>query len=157
LEDSIEVFLSSEKLYTNKPELLISNLYFAYPSVVGGGAGGDDKEEYVIQQKAELNSGNCPWKYMAKHLFELMNDERRKSPELTVSQEACQFNLEELNEFTVYDCSSRLRKRELMTNKCRKAYVDEPMVFKLLMRNPLMADIFINNIKLICRYELDPS
>lgn len=27
------------------------------------------------------------------------------------------------------------------------------MIVKLLMRNPLMADIFINNIKLVCRYE----
>jgi hypothetical protein len=40
-----------------------------------------------------------------------------------------------------------------VNNKYRKAIVGEPLVLKLLMRNPLMADIFINNIKLICRYE----
>ena len=88
---------------------------------------------------------------MAKHLFELMNEERRGGV-AEIAQEACQFNLEELNEFGVYDCSSRLRKRELTQNKLRKAFVGEPIVIKLLMRNPLMADIFINNIKLICRF-----
>lgn len=90
---------------------------------------------------------------MAKHLFELMNDERRRLPELCVAPDSCQFNQEELNEFSVYDCTSRVRKRDLISNKTRKAYVGESMIVKLLMRNPLMADIFINNIKLICRYE----
>jgi len=70
-----------------------------------------------------------------------------------MSPEACQFNHEELNEFTIYDCTSRTKKRELTTNKIRKAFVGEPIVVKLLMRNPLMADIFINNIRLICRYD----
>lgn len=37
--------------------------------------------------------------------------------------------------------------------KTRKGYVDEPIIVKLLMKNPLMADIFINKIKLVCRYE----
>lgn len=70
-----------------------------------------------------------------------------------MAPDACMFNLEELNEFTVYDCPSRLRKRELTMGKIRKAYVGESIVVKLLMRNPLMADIFINNIKLVCRYD----
>jgi hypothetical protein len=37
--------------------------------------------------------------------------------------------------------------------KPRKAYIGESIIVKLLMKNPLMADIFINNIKLVCRYE----
>lgn len=90
---------------------------------------------------------------MAKHLFELMNDERRKNVDLSLPQEACQFNQEELNEFTIYDCTSRLRKRELTGNKVRKAFVGESIVVKLMMRNPLMADIYINSIKLLCRFE----
>lgn len=49
LEDSIEVFLSSEKLFTNKPESLINNLYFAYPSSGSGSAADDGNQEYVIQ------------------------------------------------------------------------------------------------------------
>lgn len=107
----------------------------------------------MIQQKAELNSANCPWKFMAKHLFELINDERRKNPHLMVAPEAGQFSMDELSEFSVYDCASRVRKRELLGTKVRKGFVGEAVVVKLLMRNPLMADIFINNIKLICRYE----
>lgn len=58
-----------------------------------------------------------------------------------------------MNEFAIYDCSSRARKRDLTIKKPRKAYVGESMIVKLLMKNPLMADIFINNIKLVCRYE----
>ena len=100
-----------------------------------------------------MNTNVCPWKYMAKHLFELMNDERRKNVELALPQEACQFNQEELNEFGIYDCTSRLRKRELTITTVRKAFVGESIVVRLLMRNPLMADIFINNIKLVCRFE----
>jgi hypothetical protein len=113
----------------------------------------DDNSEYVIQQKAELNTNNCPWKFMAKHLFELMNDERRKNTEIALPQEACQFNQEELNEFGIYDSTSRMKKRELTVTKVRKAFVGESIIVRLLMRNPLMADIFINNIKLICRFE----
>ena len=82
-----------------------------------------------------------------------MNDERRKNVDIAIPQEACQFNQEELNEFGIYDCTSRVRKRELTISKVRKSFVGESIVVKLLMRNPLMADIFINNIKLICRFE----
>jgi len=149
LEDSIDIYLSTEKLYTNKPETLINNLYFAHPTSV---VSVDENQDYVIQQKAELNTNNCPWKYMAKHLFELMNDDRRNNG-VELAQEACQFNQEELNEFGVYDCTSRLRKRDLTAKKVRKAFVGESIVVKLLMRNPLMADIYINNIKLICRFD----
>ena len=34
MEDSIDIYLSSEKLYTNKPETLINNLYYVHPSSV---------------------------------------------------------------------------------------------------------------------------
>ena len=89
IEDSIEVFLSSEKLFTNKPESLINQVYFAYPSSNSGNATSDENADYVVQQKAELNSANCPWKFIAKLLFEMMNDERRKSPDLAIPKEAC--------------------------------------------------------------------
>ena len=130
---------------------MVNNLYFTHSSSVTGTL--DDNSEYVIQQKAELNTNNCPWKFMAKHLFELMNDERRKNTEIALPQEACQFNQEELNEFGIYDSTSRMKKRELTVTKVRKAFVGESIIVRLLMRNPLMADIFINNIKLICRFE----
>ena len=145
------MYLSTDKLYSNKTELLVNNLYFTHTTSVTGTL--DDNSEYVIQQKAELNTNNCPWKFMAKHLFELMNDERRKNAEIALPQEACQFNQEELNEFGIYDSTSRLKKRELTVPKVRKAFVGESIIVRLLMRNPLMADIFINNIKLICRFE----
>lgn len=48
----------------------------------------DDNQDYVIQQKAEFNTANCPWKFMAKHLFEFMNEEKRKSPELELAPDA---------------------------------------------------------------------
>ena len=82
---------------------------------------------------------------MAKHLFEHMNEEKRK-PDMagSVSPDACMFNQEELNEFTIYDCNSRLRKRELVLNKVRKAYVGESIVVKLMMKNPLMESMMSN-------------
>jgi hypothetical protein len=145
------MYLSTDKLYSNKTEHLVNNLYFSHHVSVSGTL--DDNSEYVIQQKAELNTNNCPWKFMAKHLFELMNDERRKNAEIALPQEACQFNQEELNEFGIYDSTSRMKKRELTVSKVRKAFVGESIIVRLLMRNPLMADIFINNIKLVCRFE----
>lgn len=93
---------------------------------------------------------------MAKHLFEHMNDERRKQPDLLIPQDASQFNQEELNEFSIFDVSSRSRKRDLTIKKVRKAFVGEAIVVKMMVKNPLMADIFINNIRLICRYENEP-
>lgn len=49
--------------------------------------------------------------------------------------------------------SSRARKRDLTIKKVRKAFVGESILVKLLMKNPLMADIYINSIKLVCKYE----
>ena len=77
-----------------------------------------------------------------------MNEEKRKSPEYEINNDACQFNGEEINEFAIFDCTSRARKRELTIKKSRRAYVGESIIVKLLMKNPLMADIFINSIKL---------
>lgn len=82
-----------------------------------------------------------------------MNEEKRRVPELEIKNEFCQFNDDETNEFAIYDCSSRARKRDLTVKKIRRTFVNEPIIVKLLIRNPLMADIFINNIKLVCRYE----
>lgn len=87
IDDSIEVFISSEKLYSNKPDSLINGVYVSYPNDSSSIL--DDNQEYVIQQKAELNSANCPWRFMAKHLFEHMNDERRKNPDHQIAQESC--------------------------------------------------------------------
>lgn len=151
IEDSIEVFISSEKLYTNKADSMINSLYMSYPSTSATMA--DENQEYVIQQKAEFNSANCPWKFMAKHLFEFMNEEKRKSIEFEVQPESCQFNGEETNEFVIYDCTNRAKKRDLTVKKTRKAFINEPVTVKLLMKNPLMADISMTNIQLICRFE----
>lgn len=87
LEDSIEVFVSSEKLFSNRPEAMINKVYMSYPTASSVLA--DENQEYVIQSKAELNSTNCPWKFLAKQLFEHMNEERRKSPDQGISPEAC--------------------------------------------------------------------
>jgi hypothetical protein len=82
-----------------------------------------------------------------------MNEEKRKSTEYEIKNDACQFNDDEINEFAIYDCSSRARKRDLTIKKIRKCFVNESIIVKLLIKNPLMADIFINNIKLVCRYD----
>ena len=33
LEDSLEVFISSEKLYSNKPDTLINSVYISHPNI----------------------------------------------------------------------------------------------------------------------------
>ncbi len=72
---------------------------------------------------------------MTKNLFEFMNEEKRKNNE--IKPEQCQFNGEEINEFAVFDCNNRARKRDLTIKTKRKAYVDETITVKLLMKNPL--------------------
>jgi hypothetical protein len=66
---------------------MINTYYVSYPDTSANIM--DDNQEYVIQQKAELNSTNCPWKYLAKHVFEHMNEEKRRAPEYEISNEAC--------------------------------------------------------------------
>ena len=48
---------------------------------------------------------------------------------------------------------NKARKRDLTVKKMRKIYINEMLTLKLLVRNPLMADIVINHIKIICRFE----
>jgi hypothetical protein len=61
--------------------------------------------------------------------------------------------MEESNEFAIYDCSNRVKKRDLTLKRVRKVFKKESLTFKLLMKNPLMADIHVNNIRLSCRFE----
>jgi len=153
MEDSIEVFISLEKIYTNKSDSMINQMYLSYPATSANMA--DENQDYTIQQKAEFNSVNTPWKFLGKHLFEYMNEEKRKNADINPA--SSQFNGEEINEFAVFDCNNRARKRDLTMKKVRKVYVGETITVKLLIRNPLMADITINSMKLVCKYLDDPS
>jgi hypothetical protein len=46
LEDSIEVFISLEKLYSNKTDSMINKFYLSYPAIAPGLI--DENAEYVI-------------------------------------------------------------------------------------------------------------
>ncbi len=60
-----------------------------------------------------------------------------------------------MSEAFFFDASSKTRKKELSVKKVRKIFVNEPLSFRFMMKNPLLADIFIYKIKLVCSVKED--
>jgi hypothetical protein len=148
LPDSIEVFSNTEKVYTNNPDTLINSAFLSLPASLVA----DSSDTWQIQQKAELNTSNVPWKYLAKTLFESITEERKEKG-LDIPIELGQFNGEENTEFQVFDSGSRQKKREIVNKKARTCFSGQPITVKFYMRNPLKIDITITHIKLVCKFE----
>lgn len=96
---------------------------------------------------------------MSKLLFEYINEEIKKNQQVNciggngISPDMAGFvSVDEMNEFIIYDAQTKAKKKELTLKKVRKSYAGEPIIVKMLMKNPLLSDIYITKIKLVCRY-----
>ena len=61
-----------------------------------------------------------------------------------------ELHFDEIQEFAVYDCTSRQNRREILGKRVRKVYVDEPICLKLVFKNDLGLSMHLQNIRAIC-------
>jgi len=132
---------------SSHPNHLINESFVNLPASVPS----DISDQYQAGKKAEFNAPIVPWKFMAKTLFEGLNEDRRNGV-VQISPEQAGFVGSEVNEFAIYDCGSKLKKKEITMKRARKCFEGEPISVKLLIKNPLMTDIFLSSIKLVCRF-----
>lgn len=100
LEDQLDIFVDSERLYSNFSEKMTANQFLMLPQQ-------DDSEESVfISMKTDLNSNTCQWKHMAKSVTDYIKTQGEMPEKLQ------ELSVDEITEYAIYDCSSRVARRE---------------------------------------------
>ena len=69
------------------------------------------------------------------------------------SPDLCNVTLDEMAECSIYDAPTLQERIDLTKKKVRKVYKDQPVIVTLRMRNPLLNEISLSNVKLACRFK----
>jgi len=112
-EDTVEIFVNAEKLLSNTPEKMVCDSFVQLP------LSSDSDNNSTSQPKIEFNSNHSPWKFLAKNLFDHINEERRSGQKPEVNSIEGGFVGDEFNEFVIYDAPSKLSKKDLTLKKTR--------------------------------------
>jgi len=148
LDDQIEVFVDSEKLHSNLSDRLIAHLFPHLPQQ------DDNQDNQVVQitMKSDLNCNTCQWKHMAKSVCDHIRGEKAQGHS-TLSDKLHELSVDEITEFAVYDCTSKLSRKELLAKKSRKVYCNTPITLRIVLRNTLSVGLDIKNIKVVCSFQ----
>ena len=68
------------------------------------------------------------------------------------SEAACQVNGDEMTECGIYDATSQKDRMDTTYKRQRKVFKDKAIRVRFMLRNPLLTDINISNLRLCCRY-----
>ena len=66
LEDQIDIFIDSEKLFTNFSSEMTASQFIMLPQQ------DDSTEQVLISMVTDLNSNSCQWKHMAKSVTDFI-------------------------------------------------------------------------------------
>jgi len=72
LADETDVYIESEKLYSNKPEKFINKLFPELPRHDETG----EREIIQITMNTDLNKNTCQWKHLAKNICDYIRNEK---------------------------------------------------------------------------------
>lgn len=83
---------------------------------------------------------------------------KKHSEELNAEKAEGSFGIngDEMTECAIYDATCLRERTDTTFKKQRKVFKDTPIRVRFLLRNPLLADISISRLRLVCRY-LDSS
>jgi len=73
----------------------------------------------------------------------------------TGSDAACQVNGDEMTECSIYDATCLKERNDTTFKRQRKVFSDTEIRVRFLLRNPLLTDIAVSNLRLRCRYVKD--
>lgn len=152
LEDQIEVFVESEKLYSNQKQLYIANKFQNLPRQEDS----TDREIVQITMKTDLNENSCQWKHMAKSVCDYAKAHKADNRQEDIPDRLGELNVDEITEFAIYDASSMQGRKELVQKKTRIVFVNTPITIRLMLKNTLTSTkIDVKNIKIVCKFNTD--
>jgi hypothetical protein len=64
-----------------------------------------------------------------------------------------ELSVDEITEYAIYDCASRVARRELLGKKQRRVFCGTAVTLRIVFKNPLSVVLDIKNIKVACSYE----
>ena len=103
-------------------------------------------ERYLNHSDTIVNSGNIDWKIMIKQTFKhIENCEKERAKEPGVSDLYLSDRYETF-EISLFDAKNRLEKKLQALKRVRKVYAKEPIIIKVFVKNPLMADVEVSKI-----------
>jgi hypothetical protein len=141
LEDQIDIFVDSEKLFSNFKDRMTAGQFLQLSQQ------DESNEQVIISMKTDLNSNSCQWKHMAKSVTDFIKTQRDMPEKLQ------ELSVDEITEYAIYDCGSRVARRELIGKKQRRVYVGTPITLRIVFKNPLSVALDIKNIKIACEEE----
>lgn len=149
LEDQIEVFVESERLYSNQKQLYIAGKFLNLPRQEDS----TDREIVQITMKTDLNENSCQWKHMGKSVCDYVKAYKAEHGRDEVPDRLGELNVDEITEFAIYDATSMQGRKELVQKKTRIVFVNTPITIRLMLKNTLTSTkIDVNNIKIICKF-----
>ena len=94
-----------------------------------------------------IPSGNIDWKMMIKQTFKhIENCEQHRSKEEPGVSDLYLSDRNETFEISLFDAKNRLEKKLQALKRVRKVYAKEPIIVKVFVKNPLMADVEVSKI-----------
>jgi len=153
LDDQIEVFTDGEKLHSNLSENMIAHQFLPLPQQDDS----QDKQIVEMTMKSDLNSNACQWKHMAKSLCDHIRAQKTSGDSPHLSDKLSELSVDEITEFAIYDCTSKLARKELNAKKSRKAFCNAPITLRIVLRNTLSMGLDIENIKVVCGFKSGDS
>lgn len=105
--------------------------------------------------KSDLNSNACQWKHMAKAVCDYVKEQKAQNPHL--SDKLGELSVDEIAEFAMHDCTSKLARKELTAKRARKVFINAPITLRIVLRNTLSVPLDIENIKVVCGYKSGDS
>jgi hypothetical protein len=68
-----------------------------------------------------------------------------------VTSKLNEMSIDEITELAIYDCPSKMARKELLAKKLRKVHVNTPVTVRFILKNPLNVGLHVKNITLVCK------
>lgn len=119
----------------------------------------DDLLEIVLSHEIALphipepaNSSNT-WRMLIRQAMSHIEEKEEKNAKDNPGiADLYQSSRDEKFEINLYDAANRFEKKTEALKKVRKVYAKEPIIAKVLVKNPLMTDVQISKIFLKCKF-----
>tara|TARA_B110001450_G_scaffold131931_1_gene124003 strand:- start:220 stop:498 length:279 start_codon:yes stop_codon:yes gene_type:complete len=68
-----------------------------------------------------------------------------------MGQKLSELSIDEITEVGIYDSLSIGERKELLSKKQRRVFINSPITLRIFLQNPLHIPIAVKNIKVICK------
>lgn len=112
----------------------------------------DAKANGSLIQHEDINQSNIPWRILEKQVTDYMRKSHGDELVAEKAEGAYGINGDEMTECAIYDATCLRERTDTTFKKQRKVFKDKTIRVRFMLRNPLLTDISISNLRLCCRY-----